>query len=271
MYGPYIIVSSSWLNCVTVAFPFVGSIHCGAGSVRGVRFLFRFAFCLWGLCASFRRRLKYLRMACHRYICTYISHVFGFLKSSIKTAKQPTMQPKNKSMQHRIHFSLLLLSYSWGRRGLNEFVLGLNLKWKLLTILNRNNFSRFGIMSSLILVNPSELSPPSSLSWFSCKYKLDLIECSSSSSSFFFVFAKKFNIIFEPKSKANDRKTSSEQLQWVVLLQFGYEFNLWSKHNLQTFKIKSRIYVLVCLLPRTRILVFNLDVNDLDFNSGASI
>lgn len=140
-------------------------------------------------------------MACHRYICTYISHVFGFLKSSTKTTKQPTMQPKNKSMQHRIHFSLLLLSYSWGRRGLNEFVLGLNLKWKLLTILNRNNFSRFGIMSSLILVNPSELSPPSSLSWFSCKYKLDLIECSSSSSSFFSFLPKNSTLFSSQKAK----------------------------------------------------------------------
>lgn len=49
MYVPFIIVSSSWLNCVTVAFPFVGSIHCGAGSVRGVRFLFRFAL-VYGVC-----------------------------------------------------------------------------------------------------------------------------------------------------------------------------------------------------------------------------
>lgn len=71
----------------------------------------------------------------------------------------------------------------------------------MLTILNRNNFSRFGIMSSLILVNPSELSPPSSLSWFSCKYKLDLIECSSSSSSFFSFLPKNSTLFSSQRAK----------------------------------------------------------------------
>lgn len=132
----------------------------------------------------------------------------------------------------------------------------------MLTIWNRNNFSRFGIiLSSFILVNPCELSPPSCLSWFSCKYKLDLIVCSSFS---YFGFAKKIQY----QSKANDRTTSPERLQWVVL-QFGNEFNLRSKHNLQIFKINSRLYMYI--YTRTRILLFYLDLNDLDLNYVASI
>lgn len=186
------VVSSSWLNCVTVAFS-VWVSFCGqhplrrAGSVRGVHFCFVLRF-VYGVCVPVSVVVSNISAWLAIHIVSYVCMLlFGFLKSSYQNPCNPkttTEENKTKSIVCEyenkcnresvwLFFSLLLLSYGMGRRISNEFVMScLNLKWKSHTIWNVNNFSRFGIIS-LILVNPmaSELSPPSvsSLIWFFCK------------------------------------------------------------------------------------------------------